>query len=157
MPKNLTVGSEVFEFPLEGENAGYGSEVTDWAEAVSDALSTVQKPNDILLTTASISNSATSFTNIPGFSFSTAEVKAIQCRYFVSRITTTPSANLTEVGYIEGYYDGANWGISIRTTGDAKIYLQILPSGQMQYKVDSLPGATHVGQIKFEAKVINNT
>jgi hypothetical protein len=157
MSKILTVGSQEFEFPLEGSNPGWGSEVTDWAEAVSDALATVQKPNDILLTTASISNTATTETNIVGFSFSTAEVKAIECRYLVTRITTSPASNYSEVGYIEGYFDGTNWGYSIRTTGDAKIYLSILPSGQVQYKVDTLPGATHVGQIKFEARVINNT
>jgi hypothetical protein len=157
MSKPLTVGNQVFEFPLEGENAGWGSEVTDWAEAVSDALATVQKPNDILLTNAAISNNATIDTNIVGFSFSTAEVKAIECRYLVTRITTSPALNYSEVGYIEGYFDGTNWGYSIRTTGDAKIYLSILPSGQVQYRVDNISAATHVGQIKFEAKVINNT
>lgn len=157
MSKPLTVGNEVFEFPLEGENAGYGSEVTDWAEAVSDALATVQKPNDILLTTAAISNTATIDTNIVGFSFSTAEVKAIECRYLVTRITTSPALNYSEVGYIEGYFDGSIWSYSIRTTGDAKIYLSILPSGQVQYRVETIVAATHVGTIVFEANVINNT
>jgi hypothetical protein len=156
MPKNLTVGNEVYEFPLVGENPGYGSEVTDWAEAVTDALSIVQKPNDILLTTASISNTATVFTSIPGFSFSTAEVIAVECRYLVTRTTSAPSAVYSEVGYIEGYFDGSDWGYSIRTTGDAQILLQILPSGQVQYKVSTVAGATHVGEIVFEGKVINN-
>ena len=155
MPKNLTVGSEVFEFPLEGENAGYGSEITDWAEAVSDALSTVQKPNDILTTSASIGNGIV-LANIPGFSFSTAEVIAIDCRYFIKRITTGPSVTVTEVGYIEGYYDGTNWGISIRSTGDAGVDLTITPAGQIQYTSSTLSGATHVGIITFEAKVIND-
>jgi len=156
MPKILTVGSEEFEFPLEGQNAGYGSEITDWAEAVTDALSTVQKPNDILTTTAVINNVAGTF-SIPGFNFSTAEVISIECRYFVKRVTTSPNANYSEVGYIEGYYDGSAWGISIRTTGDAKILLSITSSGQIQYTLtpsDILPG-THSGSITFEAKVIN--
>ena len=157
MSKTLTVGSEDFEFPTEGSNAGYATEVTDWAEAVSDALSTVQRPNDVLLTTSSVSNSAITPTNIPGFSFSTAEVKAIDCRYVVTRTTTGPSLTVTEVGYIEGYFDGSDWGISIRTTGDASIFISITPSGQMQYYVTPLAGATHVGTIKFEGRVINNT
>jgi hypothetical protein len=156
MPKNLTIGSEVFEFPLEGENAGYGSEVTDWAEAVTDALSTVQKPNDILTTSATIANNQSSPTNIPGFSFSTAEVVAIDCRYFVKRMTTGPSATYVEVGYIEGYYDGTNWGISIRSTGVSGVELSILPSGQVQYTSSNLVSATHSGEIFFEAKVIND-
>jgi hypothetical protein len=156
MPKLLTVGSEEFEFPLEGQNAGYGSEVTDWAEAVTDALTTVQKPNDILTTTAVINNIAGTF-SIPGFNFSVAEVISIDCRYFVKRVTTSPDDNFSEVGYIEGYYDGSEWGISIRTTGDAKILLSITSSGQFQYTLtpsDVLAGS-HTGSITFEAKVIN--
>lgn len=156
MPKILTVGSEEFEFPLEGQNAGYGSEITDWAEAVTDALSTVQKPNDILTTTAVINNIAGTF-SIPGFNFSTAEVVSIECRYLVKRVTTSPNSTYTEVGYIEGYYDGSDWGISIRTTGDAKILLSITTAGQVQYTLtagDILAG-THTGSITFEAKVIN--
>jgi len=159
MSKTLTVGSEDFEFPVEGENAGYATEVTDWAEAVSDALATVQRPNDVLLTTSSVSNSATNPlapVNIPGFSFSTSEVKAIDCRYVVTRTTTGPSFTVTEVGYIEGYFDGSDWGISIRTTGDASIFISITPAGQLQYYVTPLAGATHVGTIKFEGRVINN-
>jgi hypothetical protein len=164
MPKTLVVGSEEFEFPLSGENPGYASEITDWAGAVTDALSTVQKPNDILTTTASLANNVTTPTNIPGFSFSTAQVIAIDCRYFVKRVTTGPSATYAEVGYIEGSFDGTNWSITIRTTGDSGIIppsyvgvlLSITPAGQIQYTSTNLPGSTHAGTITFEAKVINS-
>lgn len=156
MPKKLIVGNEEFEFPLSGQSPGYASEITDWAEAVTDALTNVQKPNDILTTTAAINNNVSTPTNIPGFSFSTAEVIAIDCRYFIKRTTTSPNFTVTEVGYIEGYYDGTNWGISIRSTGDSGVELSITPAGQIQYTSTSLAGATHVGSIVFEAKVIND-
>lgn len=155
MPKLLTIGSEEFEFPLSGENAGYGSEITDWAEAVTEALSTVQKPNDILTRTEVLNNNQTTPGLIPGFTFSTAEVISIECRYFIKRITTGPTAALVETGYIEGYYDGTNWGISIRTTGDAQVSLSITPSGQIQYTSSNMPNLTYDGKITFEAKVIN--
>lgn len=158
MPKTLIVGNEEFEFPLEGESPGYGSEVTDWAEAVTNALSTVQKPNDILTTTAPINNLGT-LTNIPGFSFPVSEVISIDCKYFVKReVVGGPNAGIyVEIGYIEGYFDGINWGISIRTTGDARVLLSINPSGQIQYVATPITGGTsHIGSITFEAKVINN-
>lgn len=158
MSRNLTIGNEVFEFPDVGENPGYGSEVSDWAEAVTDALSTVQKPNDILTTTASINNNISIPTNIPGFSFSTAEVISIDCKYFIKREAVSPNVSVTEVGHIEGYYDGNNWGISIRTTGDAGVELSITPAGQIQYTSTNLgpnPSA-YTGEITFEAKVIND-
>lgn len=158
MPKTLIVGNEEFEFPLTGENPGYASEVTDWAEAVTDALSTVQKPNDILTTSQSINNTGV-LTNIPGFSFPTAEVISIDCKYLVKRVVSggVDAGTYIEVGYIEGYYDPTTgWGISIRTVGNARILLSITPSGQIQYISTPITGTTHVGTITFEAKVINN-
>ena len=170
MPKILTVGNEEFEFPLSGENAGYGSEITDWAESVSTALETVQKPNDIP-TTSEISLNPDIALNtpaaIPGFSFSVAEVIAIESKYLFKRsytyidpLTSLPvNAVIMEVGFIEGYFDGSNWGISTRTTGDAGVLLTINPTGQMLYQStqDFPVGATNkVLSIIYEAKVINN-
>lgn len=164
MPKLLTVGNEEFEFPLEGENAGYGSEITDWAEAVTIALETVQKPNDIP-TTAEIPLNADIALNtpapIPGFSFPTAEVIAIEGKYLFKRSYTTISGDVVnmEVGFIEGYFNGIEWGISIRTTGDIGVLVTINSAGQMLYQAtQAFPvGATNkVLSIVYEAKVINN-
>lgn len=170
MPKILTVGNEEFEFPLEGENAGYGSEVTDWAESVSNALATVQKPNDIP-TTSEISLNPDIALNTPaaisGFSFSIAEVVSIQAKYLFKRsytyidpLTSLPvNAVIMEVGFIDGFFDGTDWGFSTRTTGDAKVLLTINPTGQVLYQsTQAFPvGATNkVLSIIYEAKVINN-
>lgn len=155
MPKKLIIGSEEFEFPVQGENPDYGEEVTSWAEAVTDALTSVVGPNDILETTAAIANNITTFTSIPGFNFSTSEVRAINAEYIVERTTSSPSAKLVESGYIEGYYDGTSWGISIRSTGDAGIELNITSSGQIQYKSSNLVGTGYVGTIKFLASTID--
>jgi hypothetical protein len=164
MPKLLTVGSEEFEFPLEGENAGYGSEITDWAEAVTTALQTVQKPNDIPTTSEILLNAEIALNTpapIPGFSFSTAEVIAIEGKYLFKRSYTTISGSVVEmeVGFIEGYYNGVEWGISIRTTGDVGILVTINSAGQLLYQTTkNFPvGATNKNlSIVYEAKVINN-
>lgn len=171
MPKLLTVGNEEFEFPLTGENAGYGSEVTDWAEAVTTALETVQKPNDIPTTSEIPLNADALPTDapspIPGFSFPTAEVIAIQAKYLFKReyiivnpITSLPeNVIVMEVGFIEGYFNKTEWGISVRTTGNAGVSITISPSGQMNYQVtQNFPvGATNKKlTIIYEAKVIND-
>jgi len=165
MPKLLTVGSEEFEFPLEGENAGYGSEITDWAEAVTTALQTVQKPNDIPTTSEILLNAEIALNTqepIPGFSFSTAEVIAIEGKYLFKRsYTTIEDGNVVEmeVGFIEGFFNGVGWGISIRTTGDVGILLTIDSTGQLLYQTTkNFPvGATNKNlSIVYEAKVINN-
>lgn len=165
MPKLLTVGNEEFEFPLEGENAGYGSEITDWAEAVTTALATVQKPNDIPTTSEILLNPDILLNTpsaIPGFSFPTAEVIAIEAKYLFKRsYTTIAEGNVVkmEVGFIEGYFNGSEWGIAIRTTGDASILVTINSAGQMLYQTtENFPvGATNkVLSIVYEARVINN-
>lgn len=165
MPKLLTVGNEEFEFPLEGENAGYGSEITDWAEAVTTALATVQKPNDIPTTSEILLNPDILLNTpsaIPGFSFPTADVIAIEAKYLFKRsYTTIAEGNVVrmEVGFIEGFFNGSEWGISIRTTGDSGILVTINPAGQMLYQTtENFPvGATNkVLSIVYEARVINN-
>lgn len=147
MPKILTIGTDEFEFPLEGENAGYGSEITDWAEAVTDSLSTVERPGDLINKTAPILDSQPSFTPIPEFTFSSAIVASFEAKYYIERPTSK-----REAGFIEGYHDGSDWSIAIRVIGDAGISLDITPTGQIRYTSSSVGG---VGTIKFEAKVIN--
>ena len=155
MPKLLTVGTDEFEFPLEGENPGYGSEITDWAVAVTTALETVQKPNDISTRTESILNDRDTLTSISGFNFNTSEVISIECKYFIQRSSSTTST-IAESGFIEGYFDGTDWGISRRTVGDAGILeISITTAGQIQYKSNDIGYASYAGTITFEAKVIN--
>ena len=164
MPKLLTIGNEEFEFPISGENAGYGSEITDWAEAVTVALETVQKPNDIPTTSEIPLNpdiTINTYANIPGFSFPTAEVIAIESKYLFKREYTIGSTVtvVMEVGFIEGYFNGVEWGISIRTTGDAGVSIRISNAGQMEYaSTKEFPvGAINKKlTIIYEAKVINN-
>lgn len=155
MSKILIIGTEEFEFPIQGSNPDYGEQVTDWAEAVTDALATVQQPNDILPTTAAINNNQSSFTNIPGFSFDTSEVIAINAEYIINRSTTLPAQKVTENGKIEGNFDGSSWRISHTHDGEAGIELDINSSGQVQYKSDDLAGSGYQGEIIFKAKVFN--
>jgi hypothetical protein len=153
MPKLLTIGTEEFEFPLEGENAGYGSEITDWAEAVTGALSTVERPGDLVNKTAQILNNVSSPQNISEFNFSPSIVASFEAKYFVERVSAGDAKR--EAGFIEGYYDGSDWIIAIRTVGNAGINFEITSLGQITYTSDNLPGQLPSSNIKFEAKVIN--
>lgn len=157
MPKILIVGTEEFEFPLVGENADYGESVTDWASAVTDALTTVQQPNDILTTTAAINNNQTSYVNIPGFAFDTSEVIEIQAEAIVTRSTSSPVATLTENFEIRGNYNGSEWSIEINSNSkeDSGVDFDITSSGQIQYKSSNMIGSGYVGSIIFKARVFN--
>lgn len=154
MPKILTIGTDEYEFPLEGENAGYGSEITDWAEAVTGSLSTVERPGDIINKTGIIVDNQVDFIAIPEFSFSSAIVASFESKYLIER--TSSAGSKREFGHIDGYHDGSDWVISIRSVGNANVDFDITPIGQVRYKTnESLGGTSYNGFIKFEAKVIN--
>jgi hypothetical protein len=157
MPKILIVGTEEFEFPLVGENADYGEQVTDWASAVTDALTTVQQPNDILTTSAAINNNQTTYVNIPGFSFDTSEVIAIEAQATVTRSTSSPAFTVVEDFHIEGNYNGTEWTISVTTNSkeDSGVDFDITSSGQIQYASSNIVGSGYIGQVLFKAKVFN--
>lgn len=155
MPKKLIIGNEVFDFPLQGENSDYGESITDWATAVTEALETVQQPNDILTTSAAINNNQLTFTNIPSFTFDTTEVIAIEAEYIVIRSTQSPQVQVTESGKLEGNFNGVDWVISQSYDGEAEIEFNITSSGQVQYKTNEMVGLGYVGQIIFKARVFN--
>lgn len=161
MSKNVTVGNQDFEIPEVGQNAGYAEELTDFFVALSDALASVQGPNDISLTTSVINNNITTPSPIPGFSFSTASVRSIRAEYLVERFTTTPAQKFVENGLITGNYDGSNWTIASSFTGEAGITFSISPAGQMLYVSSdiSLSGTAigYVGSIRFKASTVSNT
>jgi uncharacterized protein YjbI with pentapeptide repeats len=155
MPKILIVGTEEFEFPEESDNGKYGEEVTDWATAVSDALTSVQQRNDITTTTANILNNATVFTPITGFSFDTTEVISINCEFIVTRTTDVPAVNLVSSGFIQGNFDGSAWNVTVEYINDAGVEFDVSASGQVVYKSSNLTGSNYTGSILFKAKVFN--
>jgi hypothetical protein len=157
MPKILVVGTESFDFPEEGENSGYGESVTDWAVAVTDALTTVQQPNDIVRTSASILNNISSPTAVAGFLFDSSEVVSINAEFVITRTTDSPAQTLVQSGFIEGNYNGTTWVATIRSIRDAGVLLDITNSGQITYTSSNVSGTNYSGTILFKAKVFNET
>ena len=155
MSKTVIIGSQEFELPVQGDNPDFATQLTDFFVAVADALASVQGANDILLSTATISNNVIVPTSIPGFSFSTASVRAIESTYLVERFTSSPVQKFVESGTIIGNYDGSSWTIASNFVGDAGITFSISASGQMQYTSSNITGSGYVSTIKFSAKTIS--
>lgn len=154
MSRTLTIGSQSFEIPLQGENPDYGDELTEFFTAISDALADVVGPADILLTTATIANNQVTPANIPGFAFSTASVRTLNAEYIIERSTVVPALKKVESGFIKGNYDGTNWNIVITSEGDASVIFSITPAGQVQYISDNMSGSAYTGIIRFKSQSI---
>lgn len=155
MPKILVVGNSEFEIPIQGEGPDYGESLTDFFEAISKVLSTVQQPNDLVTQSATIFNNQVTAVNINGFTFNTAQVLTINAEYIVKRTTVSPAVSLVESGSIKGNFDGANWSISREQVGDSGVEFTITSAGQIQYTSSNLTGTSYTGQISYKAKVFN--
>lgn len=154
MAKQLQIGSTIYNYPEEGDKAGWGEEATSWAEGVTDALSSVQGANDILITSATLTNNQTTATNIPGLLFNVAQVEAVEIDYLIKRTYDSGSTTVVETGKILGSYNGTDFIISQDTTEDAGVVISVTSAGQFQYTSSDL--SNHVSSlIRFKAKTID--
>ena len=152
MPKNVTVGTEIFEIPIQGENPDWGEEVTDWIVAISDQVSNILGTYDIPNTTFTLANNQAVAASITGFAFSTTFVRAFQADYFIERDTDS-STKVTESGILYGNYNSedGSWDLNQEAVGDAGITFSITGAGQIQYTSTDISGGSYTGQIKFSA------
>lgn len=166
MSKDLQIGSNIYEYPSPGEPAGWSEGASDWAEGVTNALATVQGPNDITLESDTLT--ATSG-NIDGFLFDSATVQGFDAQFVVTRTYTDNTPKEVESGDIIGNAANGEFSISVSSIGDVGITFSILsqseidalpipdPSkvaGQIQYTLEQRDNTQNV-QIKFKAKTID--
>lgn len=150
MPKDLQVGSDIFEYPITGDG-NWGEEATGWATAVTNALTSVQGPNDILVRSAALNNNQTTPEDIQNLNFDTVAVLSVTIEYFIQRNGTVVD---TENGVCLANYNGSTWKITQESTGDLGVVLSITNTGQVQYTSTDYPGHTS-SLIRFKAKTID--
>ena len=156
MAKDLQIGSTIYEYPEPGEGAGWSEGATSWAEGVTDALATVQGPNDILLTTATLANNQFTPVNVIGLSFDTGQVQHVTIEFLLIRTYTEISGipTETESGTIIGNYSGSDFFISPDSVGDVGVDFSITSVGQVQYVSEDRANTDNL-TIKFKARTID--
>jgi len=154
MSKQLQIGSTIYNYPEQGDKAGWGEDAASWAQGVTDALANVQGPNDILITSSTLANNQSSAANIPGLVFNMSQVESIEIDYYIKRIYDSGTSTVVETGKILGSYDGSDLSISIETTGETGTTITALSGGQFQYTTTDL--ANHTSSIiRFKASTID--
>lgn len=153
MAVNLTVGGTIYKYPVSGEDPGvYGEEATGWAQAVTDSIASINGPGDILQTNFNLDNSQLSYIDIAGFLFNSAVVKGITVSYRIER--TNATVYMVEKGTMEILYNPqtTTWSLTREYLGDGGIDIDILPSGQVQYQINTqiLSPSQTSGFIRFE-------
>lgn len=150
MTKQLQVGNDIFEYPFQGDG-NWGEEATAWAERVTEALTNVQGPNDILITSATLLNNQSSAVDVSGLVFDTTEVLSVQVDYFIKREGTATS---TENGVLYANFDGSTWKLTQEAVGDSGIVFSVTAGGQFQYTSTDFAGHT-TSSVRFRARTID--
>ena len=149
MTKKLTVGSESYDYPVQGD-PNYGEPATDWADAVTDAVSEFFGPGDIRTTEAALVDGTTA--DVAGLSFDTAFVQRIEVTGIITRKFNS-SPTKVESFTIEGAYNGVEFNISLEYTGDDTQVTLFMNGGQMRYTADTVADTSEMS-IKFQASTI---
>lgn len=151
MPKTLQIGNQTFEYPVQGDG-NWGEEATAWATAVSEALETVQGPEDILITEAVLNNGSSG--DVAGLSFDTSVVQQINVEGLITRTFSDATPTEADAFIVTGSYNGSVFSISAEYVGnDAGVTLNITNVGQFTYVAENKANTDTI-TIRFKGKAI---
>lgn len=112
------------------------------------AGSTITSPGDLLETSFSGANDQTTPANVTGFAFANGVVRSFKAH---GSIVVDATADLYEEFDIQGIQKGADWDITVETTGDnSLVNFTITTDGQIQYTSGNYAGFVSL-TIKFRA------
>lgn len=157
MSKDVQIGNSIYKIPVYGENK-WGENATALLEALTNAVSNIVGPEDILIQEAILTNNTTTPTAINGLKFDTSVVEngvvnGIIVRIFtvVSGKTPTQDSFVIESSSYEGKLE-----YTVRYQGsDAKVSLIGQDNGQFQYTSEDVAD-TESMFVKFYGKAITS-
>jgi len=160
MPVTVTLNNTQFTIPSPGEDPGWGEDTTAYLVELSNVISSLLGPGDLLETTFNVANNISVAENIVGLNFDTATVRAAIVTYSVYRISTANPSGTAESGTMVMVYDnsasaGNKWLLAQESNGDAGISFLITDLGQFTYTTNDIDAAGYSGVMKFTAKTLS--
>lgn len=156
MARTLVINSIPYNIPDAGDEPGWGGDSTDWMQAVTEVLTDLVGPSDILETSFTIANNQTTFADVTGLVFDGGSVRSAVVNYAVYRISNDNPSGFSESGNLNLIYDNnavLPWSMSQGdVNGNSQIYFDITTSGQIRYKTNDIGSLNYIGVIKFSAK-----
>jgi hypothetical protein len=135
MSKEVQIGNAIYKIPVYGENK-WGENATALLEAITNAVSNIVGPEDILIQEAILANNITTPTAINGLRFNTAVVENGVINGIIVRVFTLASGKLpTQDSFvIESASFEGKLEYTVRYQGsDAKVTIIGQDNGQFQY------------------------
>jgi hypothetical protein len=154
MPR-LIVNNTTFNYPDPGQEPGWSEDATAWAQSVTEVLSFLIAPGDILNGTATIANAQNSPVDVIGCQFDSTVSRSANVSYQVVRSDDLETRTESGTLFIN-FNAGENaWTLSrFYTDNDSNVDFSITPAGQVQYKSDEMTGNSYTGIVKFNARTL---
>lgn len=156
--KTLIVNGVPYSFPEQGETPTWGKEVTDWASAITDTISGLSGPYDLLNQVFLLSNSSTALVDITNFALDPALVQGAIVDYSIRRLTDSEGA--FEAGTLYLSYNSfapatQKWSVARSHAGDANCTIVITDAGQAQIAVNNLlAGSNFSGRLRYTVRAL---
>jgi hypothetical protein len=154
MAVDITISGNVISFPTSGEDPNWAPAITEFAQAVEDALSTVSGQFDVTPQVYTMVANVNTNVDLPNLSFSTTNVRGAFVQYSVYRTASSPSATAYESGNLILIYTGSSWEVSRDFVGDGSITFNVTNGGQIQFSSTVIGGGTHTGKISYTARAL---
>jgi len=157
MAVTVTIRGTPIPFPTSGESPNWAEAVTEFAQAVEDALITLGLGiGDITPQIYNIDafNGNVIPQDVQNLAFSNTLVRSSVIRYAVTRTSSTETAieaGLILIAYNPSLSVGNKWYITTQKVGDGKISFSITDAGQIQFTTTALGGINYSGEISFAA------
>ncbi len=147
----LTVNNNTYDYPDAGSPPGWGGEATAWAAAVTDVLSLLLAPGDILRTSFSLQNNTAVATAVQGLIFDSAIVRAANVTYSVTRNDVVEYGTMF-LSYNAAANPGEKWALNVQSTNPVGVSFDVQDNGQVLYTTtDDTEGGTMI----FSARTLS--
>jgi len=156
----LQVGNQYFNYPDPGTEAGWGEDATGWAEAVTNALTALIAPGDILPTSLVIQDGQSTAADVTGLFFNSNTIRAANIDYAVYRVSSSTNPGVAESGRLmidlnDTAPTGSKWSLIQIKNGDAGVTFSVTDGGQIQYTSTTIGLTGYTGVIDFSAKTLS--
>lgn len=157
MSKEVQIGNNIYQIPIYGENR-WGENTTALLEAMSEALSNLVGPQDILTREANLSNNVSVPSPVNGLKFDTSIVEGsivqgVIVRIFTDISMTPPTQDKFRIESCS--YEGAMEYDVTYVGSDAKVKLIAQDNGQFLYTSENVSNTESIF-IKFYGSAIVN-
>lgn len=155
MSVNLTIKGVTYSYPVSNDEQ-WGTNATNWAIAVTEALSTVAVEGDLAppsTSQAPILNDQSVAANVNDLTFDSSVVRAADVLYYIYR--SYGSTKVMESGTLTVRFVDSAWTFTQEYQGDdTGVTLSITSGGQIQYTSDNKAGSPYTGVMKYRAFVL---